>query len=306
MTIAIREMYGQTLAELAANPKIVVLDADLAKATKSIAFKQACPERFFDMGIAEQDMIGTAAGFAVGGKIPFATTFAVFATGRAFDQIRNSVAYPKLNVKIAATHAGITVGYDGGTHQAVEDIALMRCLPNMVVLCPADARETKLMVEAAAAYYGPVYLRLSRVAVPDMHDETYQFVIGKGEWLRQGTDVTLIATGIMVAKALEAAAALAQEGIDAGVINMPTLKPIDEAIIGEAVQRTRGLVTIEEHSVIGGLGSAVADVVVKGSAPVPMRMIGIQDQFGCSGSPEELLQHYKLTVADIVAAARSL
>lgn len=304
MNIAIREAYGQALVELRNNPKIVVLDADLAKATKTIEFKKVCPERFFDMGISEQDMISTAAGFATCGKIPFATTFAVFAVGRAFEQIRNSVAYPNLNVKIAATHAGITVGYDGGSHQAIEDIALMRSLPNMIILNPADAIETKQAIYAAIEHYGPVYIRLSRMVNPVIHNESYQFQIGKGEVLREGDDVAIIATGIMVAKALEAAEQLELTGIRATVINMPTIKPIDRELIIKVAQKTGKVVTAEEHSVIGGLGSAVCEVLSQ-EMPTKTKMIGIQDLFGCSGSPDELLKHYKLTAEDIVEAVRA-
>lgn len=303
MKTPIREVFGQTLAELAVNPKVVVLDADLGKATKASAFKAVCPERYFDMGIAEQDMLSTAAGFATCGKIPFATTFAIFAVGRAFEQIRNSIAYPKLNVKIAATHAGVTVGHDGATHQAIEDISLMRSVPNMVILQPADAQEARQAIYAAVAYEGPVYLRLSRIATPDLHDEHYQFKIGKGEVLRQGKNVAIIATGIMVAKALEAAQILQPEGIDATVINMPTIKPLDRELVINAAKSHGKLVTAEEHSIIGGLGSAVCEIVAE-EWPVPVKRIGIQDTFGCSGKPEELLQHYKLTAQDIAKAAK--
>jgi transketolase len=304
MGIAIREAYGQVLAELRNNPKIVVLDADLAKATKTIEFKKVCPERFFDMGISEQDMIGTAAGFATCGKIPFATTFAIFAVGRAFEQIRNSVAYPNLNVKIVGTHAGVTVGYDGGSHQAIEDIALMRSVPNMVILNPADAIEAKQATHAAAEYYGPVYIRISRIATPAIHNESYKFEIGKGEVLREGEDVAIIATGIMVSKALEAADKLQAEGIKATVINIPTIKPLDKELIIKAAQKTGKVVTAEEHSVIGGLGSAVCEILSQ-EMPTKTKLIGIQDSFGCSGSPDELLKHYKLTALDIVEAVKS-
>lgn len=304
MSMAMRDVYGQVLTELKDDPRIVVLDADLGKATKVIDFKKACPGRFFDMGIAEQDMIGTAAGFAACGKIPFASTFAIFATGRAFEQIRNSVAYPNLNVKIAATHAGVTVGYDGGSHQSVEDIALMRSVPNMVVLSPADAVETRQAIYAAIEHVGPVYLRISRIAVPDLHDENYKFVIGKGEMLREGKDVSIIATGIMVSKAIAAAEQLAKEGIHAAVVNIPTLKPIDKELIIKTASLTGKVVTAEEHSVIGGLGSAVCEVLSQ-ELPTRIKLIGIQDRFGCSGSPDELLQEYKLTTEDIVAAVKA-
>ncbi|MBP2660237.1 MAG: transketolase subunit [Firmicutes bacterium] len=304
MGIAIREAYGQALVELSNNPNVVVLDADLAKATKTIEFKKVCPERFFDMGISEQDMIATAAGFATCGKIPFATTFAIFAVGRAFEQIRNSVAYPKLNVKIVGTHAGVTVGYDGGSHQAIEDISLMRSVPNMVILNPADAIEAKQATHAAAEYYGPVYIRISRIATPAIHNESYKFEIGKGEVLREGEDVAIIATGIMVSKALEAADKLAAEGSRATVVNIPTIKPLDKELIIKVAQKTGKVVTAEEHSVIGGLGAAVCEMLSQ-EMPTKTKMIGIQDSFGCSGSPDELLKHYKLTAEDIVEAVKS-
>jgi transketolase len=305
MNSATREAYGQALVELSKNEKIVVLDADLAKATKTIDFKKDCPERFFDMGISEQDMIGTAAGFAASGKIPFASTFAIFAAGRAFEQIRNSVAYPKLNVKIAATHAGVTVGEDGGSHQAIEDIALMRSVPNMVVINPTDDVEARAAVMAAAEYYGPVYLRFGRAATPTLHDENYKFVIGKGEVLKEGKDVAIIATGIMVAKSLDAAAKLKEEGIDARVINIATIKPLDKELIISAAKETGKVVTVEEHSVIGGLGSAVCEVLSQ-DYPVVVKRIGINDVFGQSGTPNELLKHYNLTVENIIETVKSL
>ena len=279
MSVATRQSYSEAIVELSNNPSIVVLDADLAAATKSGAFKKACPERFFDMGIAEQDMICTAAGLATCGKIPFASTFAMFAAGRAFEQIRNSVAYPKLNVKIAVTHAGITVGEDGGSHQAIEDISLMRSIPNMVVLNPADDAEAKQAVKAAAEYYGPVYIRLGRAATPDVHGEGYKFEIGKGEILREGKDVALIGTGIMVAKCLEAADELAKEGIEATVVNIGTIKPLDEELVIKVAKATGKVVTAEEHSIIGGLGSAVAEVLSE-KCPTIMARIGVKDQFG--------------------------
>ncbi len=304
MSIATREAYGQALIELSKNEKVVVLDADLAKATKTAEFKKECPERFFDMGIAEQDMIGTAAGLAVSGKIPFASTFAIFAAGRAFEQIRNSVAYPKLNVKIAATHAGITVGEDGGTHQSVEDISLMRSIPNMVVLNPADAIEAKAAIFAAAEYYGPVYIRLGRAATPAIHDENYKFKLGKGEVLRDGKDVAIIATGLMVAKALEAAEQLKQEGINATVVNIHTIKPLDKDLIVNVAKETGKVVTVEEHSVIGGLGSAVCEVLSQ-ELPTKTKLIGLNDTFGQSGTPNDLLKYYKLTVENIVETVKS-
>ena len=304
MNTATREAYGEALVELSKNDKVVVLDADLATATKTASFKEVCPERFFDMGISEQDLMGTAAGFAVSGKIPFASTFAMFATGRAFEQIRNSIAYPKLNVKIAATHAGITVGEDGGTHQTVEDISLMRSIPNMVVLSPADDVEAKAAIYAAAEYYGPVYIRLGRLATPTIHDENYKFELGKGEVLRKGTDVAIIATGLMVAKALDAADKLKKEGINATVVNIHTIKPLDKELIVKVAKETGKVVTVEEHSVIGGLGSAVCDVLSQ-EFPTKVKLIGINDTFGQSGTANELLLHYNLTMENIVKTAKS-
>lgn len=305
MNIATREAYGEALKELAANENIVVLDADLAKATKTIEFKMAAEERFFDMGIAEGDMIGTAAGLATCGKIPFASTFAIFAAGRAFEQIRNSVAYPNLNVKIAATHAGVTVGEDGGSHQAIEDIALMRAIPNMVVLNPSDAVEAKKAIFAAVDYYGPVYIRLGRAATPIIHDEGYNFEIGKGEVLCHGKDVVIIATGIMVAKSLDAAKDLRNEGIEATVVNISTIKPLDEKLIINLVQNIDKVVTVEEHSIIGGLGSAVSEVLSE-ACPTKLKRIGIEDKFGQSGTSDILLEHYNLTTDYIIKAVKSL
>ena len=305
MNIATREAYGAALKELAQNENIVVLDADLGKATKSIEFKNVAPERFFDMGIAESDMIGTAAGLATCGKIPFATTFAMFAAGRAFEQIRNSVAYPNLNVKIAVTHAGVTVGEDGGSHQAIEDISLMRSIPNMVVINPSDAVEAKQAVYAAAEYYGPVYIRFGRAATPVIHDENYEFKLGKGEILREGKDVAIIATGIMVSKALEAADALSKENIEATVVNISTIKPLDVGMIVSLAKKTGKVVTAEEHSIIGGLGSAVAEVLSE-ECPVKLKRVGLKDVFGQSGTPDELLEYYGLTSKDIVEAVKSI
>ena len=305
MNIATREAYGAALKELAQNENIVVLDADLGKATKSIEFKNIAPERFFDMGIAESDMIGTAAGLATCGKIPFATTFAMFAAGRAFEQIRNSVAYPNLNVKIAVTHAGVTVGEDGGSHQAIEDISLMRSIPNMVVINPSDAVEAKQAVYAAAEYYGPVYIRFGRAATPVIHDENYEFKLGKGEILREGKDVAIIATGIMVSKALEAAEALSKENIEATVVNISTIKPLDTEMIVSLAKKTGKVVTAEEHSIIGGLGSAVAEVLSE-ECPVKLKRVGLKDVFGQSGTPDELLEYYGLTSKDIVEAVKSI
>lgn len=303
--IATRDAYGEALAQLGEEIKdIVVLDADLSGSTKTSVFAKKFPERFFNVGIAEQNLMGTAAGFATCGKIPFASTFAVFATGRAFEQVRNSICYPKLNVKIAATHAGLTVGEDGATHQSVEDLSLMRALPNMTVISPADAVETKKAVRAAAFHQGPVYIRLGRMAVETIFDEDYEFEIGKGKVLREGSDVAIIATGIMVAEALRAAEILEKEGINAMVVNIHTLKPIDEDIILKAAD-CGAIVTAEEHTVIGGLGSAVAEVLAE-KKPTPMRRIGIKDRFGLSGKPNELLKFYNLTAEDIADAAREV
>lgn len=304
--IATRDAYGQALAELgASNDKVVVLDADLSKSTKTNDFKKIFPERFFNIGIAEQNLLGTAAGFAAAGKIPFASSFAVFAVGRAYDQIRNSIAYPKLNVKIAATHAGLTVGEDGGSHQMLEDIALMRALPNMTVLVPADGEETKQAVMAAAAYEGPVYIRLGRPKVPVLFDADYQFAIGKGVVLQDGSDVTLVATGIMVSKAVEAAEKLAAEGISAAVVNISTIKPLDNDLIVQMAQKTGAVVTCEEHNIYGGLGSAVAEVLVE-HCPVPMARVGVEDKFGESGLPDQLLEKHGLTADNIAAKAKAV
>ncbi|MGG7213606.1 transketolase family protein [Clostridium nigeriense] len=305
MNIATREAYGEALKELASNENVVVLDADLAKATKSIEFKKVAPERFFDMGISEADMIGTAAGLATCGKIPFATTFAMFGAGRAFEQIRNSVAYPNLNVKIAVTHAGVTVGEDGGSHQAIEDISLMRGIPNMVVINPADAVEAKKAVHAAVEYYGPMYIRFGRAATPVIHNENYEFKIGKGEVLREGKDVLIVATGIMVSKSLEAAEILSKENIEATVVNISTIKPLDVDLIVSLANKIGKVVTAEEHSIIGGLGSAVAEVLSE-QCPTKLKRIGISDMFGQSGTPEALLEYYGLTVNKIVEEVKSI
>lgn len=304
--IATREAYGEALVQLGKeNPDVVVLDADLAKSTKTINFKKHFPDRFFDMGVAEQSMIGTAAGLAAAGKIAFASSFAVFASGRAFDQVRNSVAYPALNVKIGASHAGITVGEDGGSHQSVEDIALMRALPNMTVFIPADAIETYGAVKAAAAIDGPVYIRLGRMGVPVLHGEEFQFVPGKAVKLRNGRDATIMACGIMVSAALEAAEMLAAEGIEAGVLDIHTVKPLDTVAVVAAARATGAVVTAEEHNIIGGLGSAVAEALGE-HYPVPLKRVGIRDKFGESGAPAELLEKYGLTPKDIVAAAKEV
>ena len=277
----------------------------MGNATKSNAFKEVAPERYFNMGISEQDLIGTAAGFAAAGKIPLASTFAVFATGRAFEQVRNSVCYPKLNVKICATHAGLTVGADGGSHQAIEDISLMRTLPNMTVINPADAKEAEAAVLAAIDYQGPVYIRLGRAETKDIHDDSYHFEWGKAEVLRQGSDVSIFATGIMTAKALDAAETLAKQGIQAEVINVHTIKPLDEETVIASAKKTRKVVTAEEHSIIGGLGSAVAEVLAR-QCPTKQAFVGVQDSFGESGSPDDLLEKYGLTTEAIVKAAVGL
>ncbi|SMB91474.1 transketolase subunit B [Thermanaeromonas toyohensis ToBE] len=304
--ISTREAYGRALVELGRqDERVVVLDADLSKSTKTEYFAKEFPHRFFNLGIAEQSLMGTAAGLALGGKIPFASTFAVFATGRAFDQVRNSIAYPKLNVKIAATHAGITVGEDGASHQSVEDLALMRAVPNMTVLVPADAVETRQAVFAAAKYEGPVYLRLGRMNVPVIYDEDYRFTIGRAHWLKKGRDVTIIACGIMVALALEASKDLEAEGLSIGVINMSTLKPLDREVVLAAARESKALVTAEEHSIIGGLGSAVAEVLAE-ECPKPLKRIGVPDTFGESGTPEELMSKYGLTVQDIKKAIKEV
>lgn len=300
--IATRDAYGEKLAQLGSvNPKIVVLDADLAKSTKTIVFKKKFPERFFDMGIAEQNLIGTAAGLSLAGMIPFASTFAVFATGRTYDQLRNTVCYSKLNVKVVSTHAGLTVGEDGASHQALEDIALARVLPNMVVVVPADAVETQAVLDFAVTYDGPMYIRLGRSKVPVIMDDGYSFTLGKGTVLRQGSDATIAAAGITVAYALEAANILQEKGLDVEVINMASIKPLDSSLIIESAQMTGAVVTAEEHSIIGGLGSAVAEVLGE-NAPVPMERVGVRDTFGESGSPEELLEKYGLTPRYIARA----
>lgn len=299
--IATREAYGKALAALAnTNENVVVLDADLSKSTKTADFKAVAPERFFNMGIAEGNMMGVAAGLSTCGKVPFVSTFAMFAAGRAFEQIRNSICYPKLNVKVCATHAGLTVGEDGASHQAIEDISLMRGVPNMVVINPADDIETEAAIKAVAQMEGPCYVRLGRMAVSRVNDEAnYNFVIGKGITLAEGNDVAIIATGIMVEAALEAKEELAKEGINARVINIHTIKPIDEELIIKAAKETGVIVTAEEHSVIGGLGSAVAEVVSE-NCPVPVLRVGVKDTFGESGKPNELLEKYGLTSNDIV------
>lgn len=304
--IATREAYGNALAEFGSDSRIVVFDADLSKSTKTDTFKKKYPERFFNMGIAEANMMVTAAGMASCGKIAFASTFAMFAAGRAFEQIRNSICYPRLNVKIGATHAGLTVGEDGASHQAIEDIAIMRALPNMTVISPADAVETRHAIKAAIEHDGPVYIRLGRLSVPVIFDESnYKYELGKGITLSEGSDVTIIATGLMVHAALEAKDALKQEGINARVIDLHTIKPIDADIIIKAAQETGAIVTAEEHNIIGGLGSAVAEVVSE-NHPVPVLRVGVQDKFGKSGKPDVLLEMYGLTAANIVAKVKDV
>ena len=306
MKRATRESYGSALVELGKEREdIVVFEADLSKATKSEKFRQAYPDRHFNVGIAEQNMVGMAAGISSTGKTSFATTFAVFAAGRAFEVIRNSVCYPKANVKIAATHAGITVGPDGGSHQAIEDIALMCSLPNMIVLSPADDIEACKCVKAAAEVNSPVYLRFGRIALDDIYDEDYDFQIGKGSELIKGDDITIIATGIMVHKALKAAKELKAEGVNARVINMSTIKPIDEEIIIKAAKETKGIVTVEEHSIIGGLGDRVSAVVCD-NHPTIVKKIGVKDIFGESGSPDALLEKHGLTVDNIKETVRKI
>ncbi len=304
--IATRDAYGEALAALGeTNKDIVVLDADLSGSTKTAVFGKKFPDRFFNIGIAEQDMVGTAAGLAAAGKIPFVSTFAIFATGRAWEQIRQSVAYSKQNVKIVASHAGITVGEDGASHQSVEDIAVMRVIPNMTVIVPADGIEARKVIEAVVKYKGPVYVRASRGKSPVVLDDSYNFEIGKGRVLSDGSDVSIIACGIMVPKALEAAGILAKEGLSARVINMSTIKPLDKDLIIKAAGDTGAVVTAEEHSIIGGLGSAVAEVLAE-NHPVPMKRVGIEDKFGTSGDADKLMELYGLTATNIANAAREV
>ena len=293
--IATRESYGNALAELGAqNPNIVVLDADLAGATKTGVFKKAFPERHFDCGIAEGNMMGVAAGLATCGKVVFASSFAMFAAGRAFEQVRNSIGYPHLNVKIGATHAGISVGEDGATHQCNEDIAIMRTIPGMTIICPADDVEARAAVKAAAEYVGPVYMRFGRLAVPVINDEAnYKFEIGKGITLKEGKDVTIIATGLEVNESLEAAKLLEADGISAEVINIHTIKPLDKELVVASAKKTGKVVTVEEHSVIGGLGGAVAEALSE-EAPTKMLRIGMMDKFGQSGPAKALIEYYGL------------
>ena len=303
--IATRQAYGKALTELGADPRIVVMDADLSKSTNTATFQKAYPERFINTGIAEANMMSTAAGLASCGKIVFASSFAMFAAGRAFEQVRNSIAYPHLNVKIAASHAGVTVGEDGATHQCLEDLALMRTLPGMVVLNPADATETRAAIRAAAAHDGPVYIRLGRLAVPQIYDQKpdYTFTLGKGICLTDGQDVTILATGLMVFEALQAAELLRADSVSARVVDIHTIKPLDRDLVVECARQTGAIVTAEEHTVNGGLGSAVAEVLAE-ECPTPMQRVGVQDQFGRSGKPAELMAYYHLTAQDIADAAR--
>ena len=305
MKKATRQAYGETLAKLKDHPDLVVLDADLSAATKTDIFAKTAPEKFFNVGIAEADMIGTAAGFALGGKRPFASSFAIFAAGRAYEQIRNAVAYQKLNVTIAATHAGVTVGEDGGSHQAIEDIALMRAIPGMTIINPVDDLETEGAIETILAHEGPVYLRLGRLAVERVHEEKRPFVIGKGETLVEGNDGTIIATGLMVQESLKAAKQLAEQGTKIRVLNFSTIKPLDEDLVLQAAKETPWIITAEEHSVIGGLGSAVSEFLSE-NQPTKVIKIGVQDQFGQSGNPELLKEHYGLTAKNIINKVKQL
>lgn len=303
--MATREAYGNALAELGEKYDFVVFDADLAEATKTLIFKKKFPDRHFDCGIAEGNMVSVAAGVATTGKIPFVSTFAMFAAGRAFEQIRNSIGYPHLNVKIGATHGGISVGEDGATHQCNEDFATMRSIPGMTVICPADPVETRAVVEAAILHDGPVYMRFGRFAVPTLFDkETFKFEIGKGIVMKDGKDVTIIANGLLVEQALIAEEALASEGISARVIDMATIKPIDRELVIRSAKETGAIVTAEEHNIIGGLGSAVCEVVSE-ECPVPVKRVGVKDQFGRSGKVPPLMEMYGLTANDIAAAAKA-
>ncbi len=304
--MATRDAYGQVLAELGAeNEDIVVLDADLSGSTKTSVFGKKFPERFFNMGIAEANMVGTAAGLAAAGKIPFVSTFAIFAAGRAWEQIRQSVAYPKANVKIVPTHGGITVGEDGGSHQSVEDIALMRAIPNMTVIVPADAVETGKVIKAIAEYNGPAYVRLGRNKVPTVFQEDFYFEIGKGSEVVRGKDMTFVTTGIMTAQAIKAGELLAKEGISARVVHIATIKPLDREIILKAAEETGAIVTAEEHSIIGGLGGAVAEFLAE-NRPTPLKRVGVRDRFGTSGKAEELIRYFGLTPEDLADAAREV
>lgn len=303
--IATREAYGDALAEFGADESIVVMDADLSKSTKTANFKKAFPERFINCGIAEGNMVSVAAGLATTGKTVFASSFAMFAAGRAFEQVRNSVAYPHLNVKIGATHAGITVGEDGATHQCNEDLSIMRTIPGMVVINPGDAVEARAAVYAAIHYDGPVYLRFGRLAVPVVNDEeTFEFEIGKGQQLREGKDVTIVSTGICTAEAIKAAEELAKEGIDAAIVNIHTIKPIDVEILKKNAEKTGCIVTAEEHNVIGGLGSAVCEALAE-VCPVPVLRVGVNDCFGKSGKAGDLIDEFGLSARFIVEKAKA-
>lgn len=294
-TKSIRSAYGKALVELGkTNSKIVVLDADLACSTQTAMFGKEFPERFFDMGIAEQDMMTTAAGLASQGKIPFASTFAMFATGRTYDQIRNSICYPKFNVKIVATHGGITVGEDGASHQALEDVALMRALPNMTVIVPADCKECEEVIKFASTYEGPMYIRIARTNVPDIFDENYKFNLNKAQILKEGKDVTIVTNGETLAEVIECANILEKSGIDAQIINMPVVKPLDNATILEEAKKTNFVVTVENHSIIGGLGSAICELLSE-KIPTKVYRIGINDEFGQSGEQRQLMEFYGLT-----------
>ncbi len=298
--VATRDAYGEALLELGKKrDDVVVLDADLSGSTKTGKFAKAFPERFYNVGVSEQDLIGAASGLSLTGKLPFASTFAVFETGRAWEQIRQTVSYSNLNVKLVATHSGITVGEDGASHQAIEDIALMRVLPNMTVIIPADGIETKQVIEAIADYYGPVYVRLGRAKVPVVMPEDYKFNIGRAYTFHTGKDANIIATGIMVSVSLKAMEVLKREGIDAGVINMSTVKPLDNDAVIKAAEASGLIVTAEEHSIVGGLGGAVCEFLAE-NHPVTVKRIGIRDTFGCSGHPDELMKLYGLTPEDIV------
>lgn len=298
--IATRQSYGEALVELGKqNPNVVVLDADLAGATKTELFAKQFPDRFLDIGIAEQDLIATSAGLATCGKIPFASTFAVFATGRAYDQIRNSICYPELNVKIVATHAGITVGEDGATHQMLEDLSLMRTLPNMTVMCTSDDTETKWAIQEIANMQGPVYLRLARMATPILYEKGEEFTIGKAKQIGTGKDGTVFATGVMVAEAVKAQKLLKEEGIDIRVVDVHTIKPIDEETIITCAKETKKLISIEDHNIIGGLGSAIAEVLTE-KYPTKLIRMGVPDTFGKSGTADKLMQYFHLTAEDIV------
>ncbi len=301
---ATRESYGIALAELGEKYDILVMDADLSKSTKTDTFKKKFPERFINTGIAEGNMLSTAAGIASTGRVVFASSFAMFAAGRAFEQVRNSVAYPKLNVKIGATHAGISVGEDGASHQCLEDIGIMRTIPNMVIINPADHVEAMAAVEAAILHDGPVYLRFGRLAVPEIFGDDYKFELGKGVTIAEGKDATIVATGLMVPYAIEARELLLKEGIDAGVINIHTIKPIDTELLTEAAKKTGAIVTAEEHNVIGGLGGAVAEALAE-TCPVPIKRVGTQDVFGKSGKPNELMELYGLTAENIAANVKA-